>query len=233
MICELWHAIRSPFKWLFVECTVAGCFCLLVVFVAKLLSVLLSLQEDVAKEASFRMDVYKFCPQWTLFNFGFSTSSPCLLFNSAQLSKLSIRSVSIYSCWLQFTAKDPQREYLSESFHKGKYCNFAVDGHNDILYPKEDKKQKILLYACRSCDHQEVAGNNRVYRNEIYHYAEYTQALQVWLQTTLCLGLNLFVVLYAAMGKLYSYRRVRNRDCKTVRKSISRTVEKSGRISIP
>ncbi|KAJ6899573.1 hypothetical protein NC652_025891 [Populus alba x Populus x berolinensis] len=214
MICELWHAIRSPFKWLFVECTVAGCFCLLVVFVAKLLSVLLSLQEDVAKEASFRMDVYKFCPQWTLFNFGFSTSSPCLLFNSAQLS---IRSVSIYSCWLQ--VEEP-------SFLK-------VDSANNILYPKEDKKQKILLYACRSCDHQEVAGNNRVYRNEIYHYAEYTQALQVWLQTTLCLGLNLFVVLYAAMGKLYSYRRVRNRDCKTVRKSISRTVEKSGRISIP
>ncbi|KAJ6899574.1 hypothetical protein NC652_025891 [Populus alba x Populus x berolinensis] len=84
-----------------------------------------------------------------------------------------------------------------------------VEISNNILYPKEDKKQKILLYACRSCDHQEVAGNNRVYRNEIYHYAEYTQALQVWLQTTLCLGLNLFVVLYAAMGKLYSYRQPR------------------------
>ncbi|XP_061976726.1 DNA-directed RNA polymerases II, IV and V subunit 9B-like [Populus nigra] len=55
------------------------------------------------------------------------------------------------------------------------FVNFS----NNILYPKEDKMQKILLYACRSCDHQEVAGNNRVYRNEIYHYAaEYTQVLQ-------------------------------------------------------
>nr|XP_023895409.1 DNA-directed RNA polymerases II, IV and V subunit 9A [Quercus suber] len=25
---------------------------------------------------------------------------------------------------------------------------------NNILYPKEDKDQKILLYACRNCDHQ-------------------------------------------------------------------------------
>lgn len=27
-------------------------------------------------------------------------------------------------------------------------------GSNNILYPKEDKEQKILLYACRNCDHQ-------------------------------------------------------------------------------
>lgn len=25
---------------------------------------------------------------------------------------------------------------------------------NNILYPKEDREQKILLYACRNCDHQ-------------------------------------------------------------------------------
>ncbi|KAI3980715.1 hypothetical protein MKX01_025280 [Papaver californicum] len=25
---------------------------------------------------------------------------------------------------------------------------------NNILYPKEDKEQKILLYACRNCEHQ-------------------------------------------------------------------------------
>jgi len=25
---------------------------------------------------------------------------------------------------------------------------------NNILYPKEDKEQSILLYACRNCDHQ-------------------------------------------------------------------------------
>ncbi|KAK6930254.1 Zinc finger, TFIIS-type [Dillenia turbinata] len=40
---------------------------------------------------------------------------------------------------------------------------------NNILYPKKDKERKVLLYACRSCDHQEVADNNCVYRNEINH----------------------------------------------------------------
>eukprot|EP01018_Ginkgo_biloba_P003900 Gb_33871 [translate_table: standard] len=42
---------------------------------------------------------------------------------------------------------------------------------NNMLYPKEDKEHKILLYACRNCDHQEVADNNCVYRNEIHHAA--------------------------------------------------------------
>ncbi|KAH7573488.1 hypothetical protein JRO89_XS03G0157800 [Xanthoceras sorbifolium] len=102
---------------------------------------------------------------------------------------------------------------------------------NNILYPKEDKDQKILLYACRNCDHQacllslfffssflvvgtltriseiafhvigleevfffscsvylylwfpnslqEVADNNCVYRNEVFHsVGERTQVLQ-------------------------------------------------------
>ncbi|KAK9136706.1 hypothetical protein Sjap_007300 [Stephania japonica] len=54
-------------------------------------------------------------------------------------------------------------------------CGFS----NNILYPKEDKEQKILLFACRNCDHQEVADNNCVYRNEIHHaVGERTQVLQ-------------------------------------------------------
>ncbi|KAJ4833833.1 DNA-directed RNA polymerases II, IV and V subunit 9A [Turnera subulata] len=49
---------------------------------------------------------------------------------------------------------------------------------NNILYPKEDKRQKVLLFACRNCDHQEVAENNCVYRNEVHHSAsERTQVL--------------------------------------------------------
>ncbi|KAL0919095.1 hypothetical protein M5K25_011168 [Dendrobium thyrsiflorum] len=49
---------------------------------------------------------------------------------------------------------------------------------NNILYPKESKEQKILLYACRNCDHQEEADNNCVYRNEIHHsIGERTQVL--------------------------------------------------------
>ncbi|CAL1397382.1 unnamed protein product [Linum trigynum] len=50
---------------------------------------------------------------------------------------------------------------------------------NNILYPKEDREQKMLLYACRNCDHQEVAENYCVYRNEVHHSAaERTQVLQ-------------------------------------------------------
>ncbi|KAK1627499.1 hypothetical protein QYE76_001814 [Lolium multiflorum] len=50
---------------------------------------------------------------------------------------------------------------------------------NNILYPKEDRDQKALLFACRNCDHQEVADNNCVYRNIVHHSAgEFTQVLQ-------------------------------------------------------
>ncbi|KAH0459300.1 hypothetical protein IEQ34_012114 [Dendrobium chrysotoxum] len=50
---------------------------------------------------------------------------------------------------------------------------------NNILYPKEDREQKILLYACRNCDHQEAAENYCVYRNVIDHdVSEFTQVLQ-------------------------------------------------------
>ncbi|KAK9992128.1 hypothetical protein SO802_027113 [Lithocarpus litseifolius] len=58
-------------------------------------------------------------------------------------------------------------------------CFKKTNFSNNILYPKEDKDQKILLYACRNCDHQEVADNNCVYRNEIHHsVGERTQVLQ-------------------------------------------------------
>mmetsp|Transcript_30600 Transcript_30600/g.51551 ORF Transcript_30600/g.51551 Transcript_30600/m.51551 type:complete len:116 (+) Transcript_30600:345-692(+) len=40
---------------------------------------------------------------------------------------------------------------------------------NNILYPKEDKDRKQLLYACRNCDHSEPAPHTCVYRNEVHH----------------------------------------------------------------
>ncbi|CAN6868120.1 unnamed protein product [Brassica oleracea] len=52
---------------------------------------------------------------------------------------------------------------------------------NDILYPKEDKEQKILRYACRNCDYQVIlflADNYCVHRNEVHHsVSEKTQIL--------------------------------------------------------
>eukprot|EP00271_Cylindrocystis_brebissonii_P017464 TRINITY_DN4554_c0_g1_i1.p2 TRINITY_DN4554_c0_g1~~TRINITY_DN4554_c0_g1_i1.p2 ORF type:complete len:115 (+),score=11.33 TRINITY_DN4554_c0_g1_i1:239-583(+) len=50
---------------------------------------------------------------------------------------------------------------------------------NNILYPREDKANKTLVYACRNCDHSEAADTFCVYRNEVMHGAdERTQVLQ-------------------------------------------------------
>ncbi|KAL1359053.1 DNA-directed RNA polymerases II, IV and V subunit 9A [Arachis hypogaea] len=50
---------------------------------------------------------------------------------------------------------------------------------NNILYPKEDKELKILMDACRNCDHEEIAHSNIVYRTKIHHStAENTQATE-------------------------------------------------------
>jgi DNA-directed RNA polymerase II subunit RPB9 len=48
-----------------------------------------------------------------------------------------------------------------------------------MLYPKEDKQNRTLLFACRNCDHQEEASNSCVYRHDIilpvmYAYREYS-----------------------------------------------------------
>ncbi|KAF0932793.1 hypothetical protein E2562_012129 [Oryza meyeriana var. granulata] len=50
---------------------------------------------------------------------------------------------------------------------------------NNILYPKEEKDRRLLLFACRNCEHQEVSESKCVYRNEVAHVAgERTQVLQ-------------------------------------------------------
>lgn len=40
---------------------------------------------------------------------------------------------------------------------------------NNMLYPKEDKESKVLLYACRNCDYQQEADNSCIYVNKITH----------------------------------------------------------------
>ncbi|XP_065057270.1 DNA-directed RNA polymerase II subunit RPB9-like [Rhopilema esculentum] len=40
---------------------------------------------------------------------------------------------------------------------------------NNMLYPKENKEDKILLYACRNCDYQERATNSCIYVNRVVH----------------------------------------------------------------
>ena len=38
---------------------------------------------------------------------------------------------------------------------------------NNMLYPKEDKENKQLLYACRNCDYKQLADNNCIYVNKV------------------------------------------------------------------
>ena len=38
-----------------------------------------------------------------------------------------------------------------------------------MLYPKEDKENRVLLYACRNCDYKQIADNNCIYVNKIMH----------------------------------------------------------------
>ena len=42
---------------------------------------------------------------------------------------------------------------------------------NDLLYPKEDKVNKRLVYVCRNCPYVEAADPSDwcVYRNEVQH----------------------------------------------------------------
>ncbi|GAB4821808.1 hypothetical protein N2152v2_008854 [Parachlorella kessleri] len=45
---------------------------------------------------------------------------------------------------------------------------------NDLLYPKEDRERKKLVYFCRSCGYQEDVETTEwcVYRNEVHHTAK-------------------------------------------------------------
>jgi hypothetical protein len=42
-----------------------------------------------------------------------------------------------------------------------------------MLYPREDKTNRKLLFACRNCHFEEDADNNCVYRHEIVHAPSY------------------------------------------------------------
>merc|ERR1711924_188685 len=45
---------------------------------------------------------------------------------------------------------------------------FCSEGNN-ILYPKEDAANRRLLLKCHNCDHQELAEDYMVFRNEVHH----------------------------------------------------------------
>lgn len=53
-----------------------------------------------------------------------------------------------------------------------------------MLYPKEDKENKILMYACRNCDYKQHADSKCIYVNKIMHEIEY--ALNNFISTYKC-----------------------------------------------
>ncbi|KAJ1914985.1 DNA-directed RNA polymerase II core subunit rpb9 [Tieghemiomyces parasiticus] len=46
-----------------------------------------------------------------------------------------------------------------------RYCSEC----NNLLYPREQRSTRTLFFACRNCDHSEVAKSNCVYVHEIKH----------------------------------------------------------------
>mmetsp|Transcript_18052 Transcript_18052/g.61527 ORF Transcript_18052/g.61527 Transcript_18052/m.61527 type:complete len:115 (-) Transcript_18052:234-578(-) len=42
---------------------------------------------------------------------------------------------------------------------------------NDLLYPREDKERKKLVYYCKTCEHVEDSDDPCVYRNVVEHSA--------------------------------------------------------------
>uniref|UniRef100_A0A804UEQ1 DNA-directed RNA polymerase II subunit RPB9-like zinc ribbon domain-containing protein n=1 Tax=Zea mays TaxID=4577 RepID=A0A804UEQ1_MAIZE len=44
---------------------------------------------------------------------------------------------------------------------------FVFRRSNNMLYPREDKETRTLLYACQTCEHEEIATDTCVYKRVI------------------------------------------------------------------
>uniref|UniRef100_A0A915JBY8 TFIIS-type domain-containing protein n=1 Tax=Romanomermis culicivorax TaxID=13658 RepID=A0A915JBY8_ROMCU len=73
----------------------------------------------------------------------------------------TFRSTKIQSCLLPF--KMNKFEDSGPGFVGIKFCPEC----NNMLYPKEDKENRILLYACRNCEHKQAADNPCIYVNKL------------------------------------------------------------------
>ncbi|KAI8870466.1 Zgc:103515 [Ramicandelaber brevisporus] len=48
---------------------------------------------------------------------------------------------------------------------------------NNVLYPKENRQERRLYYACKVCDYQEKAQEQLVHRQQVAHVANETTAI--------------------------------------------------------
>ncbi|XP_028552510.1 DNA-directed RNA polymerases II, IV and V subunit 9A-like [Dendrobium catenatum] len=81
-------------------------------------------------------------------------------------------SVDLYHFFAESSGPRDIRKVRGKQLHAAKFF------YPTLLYPKEDKKRKILLSACRTCSYTEVAESNRVYRNEITQTTERPQSFR-------------------------------------------------------
>ena len=88
-------------------------------------------------------------------------------------SNRTINSIVLLCNGISFAIQLFLFQFLMPTF---KFCGdwyFNADHSNNMLYPKEDRVEKKLMYACRNCTYQEEATNNCVYRHEIVHIPSY------------------------------------------------------------
>uniref|UniRef100_A0A1I7T2N8 DNA-directed RNA polymerase subunit n=1 Tax=Caenorhabditis tropicalis TaxID=1561998 RepID=A0A1I7T2N8_9PELO len=62
----------------------------------------------------------------------------------------------------------PQQEEDGKSGPKFVGIKFCPECNN-MLYPREDKESRVLMYSCRNCEHREVAANPCIYVNKLVH----------------------------------------------------------------
>lgn len=61
--------------------------------------------------------------------------------------------------------EQPKKTKDAHGFVGIKFCQEC----NNMLYPKEDKERKVLMYSCRNCDYSEEANNSCIYVNRVVH----------------------------------------------------------------
>lgn len=99
---------------------------------------------------------------------------------------------------------------------------------NNMLYPREDKENRQLLYACRNCEHAQIADNPCIYVNKLNHEVEcvftfilfsntnvialasWHKSLQTWCTIRHCRRPKSILVRSVATMKRYFSKRSRN-----------------------
>ena len=57
---------------------------------------------------------------------------------------------------------------------------------NNLLYPKADPQRRIMVYACRICEYDEIGENKCVYRNDLLTVTKYVLRNSAFLPLSVC-----------------------------------------------